>query len=126
VQVDKARDEYDTAARLSAVFAIGSPVSGLLLIWNGGWWRLMPIALVVLSYVGYRSACAAARYYGVTLNTAFDLHRFDLMDRLAISIEETGSLQRIQNETLSEFLAEDATELVFPFTFTKGVRREPQ
>lgn len=115
-QVDKARDEYDTSARLSAGLGIVAGVAAVMLLPNGGWWRIAPALLLSLSYMSYRAACAAARYYGTTVYAAFDLHRFDLLQKLGMDVPGSPDTQYVHNQALSGFFGEPrAGRALFPF-----------
>jgi hypothetical protein len=100
----RARDDYDTAARLCAVLAVFSVVSAVLVIPNGGWWRLTPVLLASLVPVAYRAACQGARYYGLVVYTCFDLHRFDLLVRLRQPLPRRHRDEIRSNKELSTFL----------------------
>lgn len=104
-QLQRARDDYDTAARMCAGLAVFAAVTAALLIPEGGWWRALPFVLSLLSWIAYRSACAGARYWGLLVHTAFDLHRFDLLTRLRVELPATRSEELLVNRELSELLA---------------------
>jgi hypothetical protein len=100
----RARDDYDTAARLCAALAFLSVVSAGLVMPNGGWWRLTPVLLASLVPVAYRAACQGARYYGLVVYTCFDLHRFDLLVRLRLPLPNRHRDEIRSNVELSTFL----------------------
>jgi hypothetical protein len=102
--VDDQRDQLDVAARLSAVFAACAAIALVLLAPHGGWWLLVVPAWLGLAWLSYRGAVAAAMAYGSGLETAFDLHRFDLLRALHLPLPPTRAAEREANRALSEFL----------------------
>jgi hypothetical protein len=116
-QVNRARDELDSAARLAVGLAFLAVVGAGLLVPNGGWWRALPAAFAVLSVVSYRAACASARYYGLTIYTAFDLHRFDLIEQLRIEVPSSPHTEFAVNATLSTYYRQHAPHETFPLRY---------
>ena len=68
------------------------------------WWSLVPIVAILMSFFAYRGAIAAARGHGILLATAFDLHRFDMLQALHYKLPLTPHDELELNERLSEFL----------------------
>jgi len=101
--VDDQRDGLDLAARLCATFAAAAAVSVVLLLTHG-WWLLVPVACVALSWLAYRGAIAAAIAYGEGIRAAIDLHRFDLLTAMHLPLPATLEQERAVNEQLSLFL----------------------
>jgi hypothetical protein len=101
--VDDQRDGLDLAARFCAVFAAAAAVS-LVLLAIHGWWLLVPAGCLVLAWLSYRGAVAAAVAYGEGIRAAIDLHRFDLLTALHLPLPATLEEERAVNEELSLFL----------------------
>jgi hypothetical protein len=97
------RGQMDVAARFCAVFGVSAVVS-LVLLWQYGWWLAVPAAALVLALLAYRAAVAAAIAYGVTVESAFDLHRFDLLRALHLPLPPDRNAERAAGEQLSKFL----------------------
>ncbi|MFI8281101.1 hypothetical protein ACIGBH_40825 [Streptomyces sp. NPDC085929] len=60
----------------------------------------------MLSALAYRSALNAAILYGQALQTAFDLHRFDLRRALHLRLPPDLATELAWNDGLSAFLAQ--------------------
>jgi hypothetical protein len=102
--IDDQRDQLDIAARLCAVFAACAAIALVLLAPHGGLWLLVVPAWLGLAWLSYRGAVAAAVAYGSGLETAFDLHRFDLLRALHLPLPPTRAAEREANRELSAFL----------------------
>jgi hypothetical protein len=100
--VDDQRDQLDLTARFCVVFAIASAVSFGLLI-TQGWWLLVAGGALILAWLSYRAAVSAALAYGEGIETAFDLHRFDLLRALHLSLPPDRQSELEANSRLSEF-----------------------
>jgi hypothetical protein len=101
--VDDQRDQLDLAARFCAVCFLAGLISFGLLVTHG-WWLLVPVAALVLAWASYRAAVAAALQYGVGLETAFDLHRFELLRALHLELPADHAAEVATNQELSAFL----------------------
>ena len=100
------RDQLDTAARLCATFLLATVIAVGFLAPNGGRWALLvPAASLSLAWISYRAAVAAGELHGVLLETAFDLHRFDLLASLHFDPPTDRRKEYELNRQLSEFLA---------------------
>ena len=96
-------DVLDTTCALCIVFALLVPLS-LPLLGHLGWWSLVPFVAVVASTVAYRGAVTTARRHGRLLATAFDLHRFDMLNALHYELPPTPECEMELNKALSGFL----------------------
>jgi hypothetical protein len=65
------------------------------------WIYALPFVLVYAFYVG---SAGAAERWGMQVRASFDLHRFDLYDKLGLRRPRTLWAERAQNEALSSFL----------------------
>jgi len=101
--VDDQRDQLDLAARFCAVCLLGAAVS-LGLLATHGVWLVVPAVAVVLAWICYRAAIAAALQYAVGLETAYDLHRVELLRALHLRLPTDYESERTTNEALSTFL----------------------
>jgi hypothetical protein len=100
--VDDHRNTLDTAMRLAAVAGLTAPaVVGLL--WSSGWWVLLALLPVGLSFVAYQVAVEAAQGFGESLAVAFDLHRFDLLRALRLPLPADRDAERKQAEDICAF-----------------------
>ena len=79
-------------------------VLSLPLIVRMNWWSLTPIVAALTSILSYRGAIATARGHGRLLATAFDLHRFDMLNSLHYELPITPQKELALNKTLSGFL----------------------
>jgi hypothetical protein len=97
------RDQLDIAARFCVVFLVAGVIAGVTLIAQGWWW-LVPVACLLLAWLAYRSAVAAAIAYGDGIQIAFDLHRFDLLAALHLELPVDRDMERTANRELCDFL----------------------
>lgn len=104
--VDDQRGQLDAAARFCVVFAAAAITSFALLVWHP-LWLWVPLVCVLLAALAYRAAVGAALQYGESLRAAFDLHRFDLLSALHLSLPRDSTAEREQNRELSAFLVQD-------------------
>lgn len=91
--VSEQRDAMDAAARMSVTAALCVPPT-LWLLWRSGWWLLLAVFLAAVSRLAYVAAVHAAVTYGQYVTAAFDLHRFDLLTALHLSLPEDASQER--------------------------------
>ena len=101
--VDGQRDALDVNARFCAVFAAAAVISAALLAAHGPW-LLVPAGCLVLAWLAYRAAVAAAIAYGESIRAAVDLHRFTLLESLHLPLPATPEEERALNARLSRFL----------------------
>jgi hypothetical protein len=101
--VDGQRDALDLNARFCAVFAAAAVIAAALLAAHG-WWLLVAVGCLVLAWLAYRSAVAAAIAYGEGIRTAVDLHRFSLLQALHLPLPATPEEERALNGKVSRFL----------------------
>lgn len=100
--VDDRRQQLDVMVRFATVFAIGAVVT-LALLATSGPWLLVPVAAVLLAWISYRAAVAAAIAYGEALDTAFDLNHFVLGDKLGLPRPGSAAEERSRNEAVTVF-----------------------
>jgi hypothetical protein len=105
VFVDR-RNQLDVAVRFCTVLALAAGIAAILLLPNGGLWRVLPIFIVLLAWVSYQAAIRAAANYGQALFVAFELHRFDMIRALHYPLPTTLAEERALNEQLTRFFVE--------------------
>jgi hypothetical protein len=62
------------------------------------------VGWLVLAWLAYRAAVAAAVAYGEGIRAAVDLHRFTLLEALHLPLPATPEEERELNRRLSRFL----------------------
>jgi hypothetical protein len=102
VFVDR-RNQLDVAVRFCTVLALAAGIAAILLLPNGGLWRVLPLFIVLLAWVSYQAAIRAAANYGQALFVAFELHRFDMIRALHYPLPTTPAEERAFNERLTKF-----------------------
>ncbi|MEU1407895.1 hypothetical protein ABZ471_37190 [Streptomyces sp. NPDC005728] len=98
--VNDRRDLLDATARLSVTSAATALVS-IALVARSGPWLLLVLAPFVVSRIAYHGAVHAAQAFGDSLDTAFDLHRFDLLEALHLPLPDTPAGERALAAELS-------------------------
>jgi hypothetical protein len=101
--VDDQRNQLDMSCRFCVAFVVAAAVSAGLLIAHG-WWLAVAAGTLALAVLAYRAAVGAALSYGESLDTAYDLHRFDLLKALHLPLPATRSDELDANSELSAFL----------------------
>jgi hypothetical protein len=96
--------QVDGGVRLAIALGMAG-LAGLPVLFANGWWNLVWIGAMVLSWVAYRGAIAAASDLGAILAAAFDLHRFDLLSALHLPLPDDLTEERAHNKLLTAFLA---------------------
>ncbi len=107
------RNQLDLSVRLSMIFlllgvaylgvAAGQTVHSHGL--DHSWWiGAISLASLLLTWVAYKSAVGAAVSYGIGMEVAFDLHRFDFLVAMHLPLPVTRSDEIRRNTDLSEFL----------------------
>jgi len=108
--LDDLRDQLDLAARFCAVFGIATVISVAFLAAHG-WWLTAAAVTLAGALLSYRAALAAAAAYGQALEVAFDLHRFDLLTALHLSLPADLTGEVTANQELSRFLRQPSEYL---------------
>jgi hypothetical protein len=103
--VDDARNQLDSSCRYCVVLAVVTPIAAGLLVPQGPA-VLIALAPAVLAWLSYRSALAAAVAYGRTLQTMYDLHRFELYTALRVPLPADEDAERTQNTAISMWLGQ--------------------
>lgn len=100
--VDDRRDTLDGAARLCATAGVVAPIAAGLLV-RSGWWLLLALVPVIVSVLSYVGAVQAAMAYGEAVQTAFDLHRFDLLRALHLPLPVDRAQERVQAKAVCDW-----------------------
>ena len=100
--VDDRRNQLDVTCRLAASYAVLVVVS-VPLLWRSGWWLAVALVPLAVAVVSYRAATSAALAYGEAVRTAFDLHRFDLLEQLRLPAPATPADELALNHRLNRF-----------------------
>jgi hypothetical protein len=108
--VNDLRDQLDLVARFCVVFAIAAAVSAGFLATHG-WWLAVALAPLAGSWLSYQAALAAAAAYGQAMETAVDLHRFDLRTALHLPLPANLRDEVAANQELTHFLRQPAEYL---------------
>ncbi len=96
------RNQLDLAARLCATFILAATVAAAVLF-KYGWWMAVPAGALLLAWLSYRGAIAAAIAYGESVQTVFDLYRFELYKALHLPLPTNLADERVINEMISDF-----------------------
>jgi hypothetical protein len=105
-EYDDSVDRLDLAAHLCVAMLSATVISLALLLpnaWNS-WWMLIPAGTTLLAWLSYRAVLTAAKNHGELLETAFDLHRFDLITALHYPLPADPDEEYDFNTKLSELL----------------------
>jgi hypothetical protein len=97
------RNQLDFSVRMSAVFVLGGVISAAFLVRHGAW-VLVPITLMALGWLSYRGAVSTALVYAEGIQSAFDLHRFDLLRSLHLPLPRDMNEEQETNRSLCAFL----------------------
>lgn len=102
-EVNEQLDVLDTTATFTLLlWALTAATAPLLLRFDG--WSLVPAGLGVLAVLTYRGSRIAADRYGMLLATAYDLHRFEMVQTLRRPLPVDPQLEREANEQLTALL----------------------
>ena len=101
-EFDSDSDGVDASTNLAVTFLIMSGL-GFVAFANDRWMLLVPSTLLLLAVAAYRAAIAAAANQGVAMSVAYDLHRFDLLESLPLSLPATPENEAARNRELSHF-----------------------
>lgn len=102
-------DMLDTTSALCVAFGLIALLT-LPLTARMDWWSLAPLVAMLMSLLAYRGAVATARGHGTLLATAFDLHRFDMLQALHYELPLTPRDELDLNRKLSDFLGRGGSD----------------
>jgi hypothetical protein len=96
--------QIDGGARLA--LALGTAgVTGMPVLVSHGWWNAVWISLLALAVIAYRGAVSAAVILRPVLESAYDLHRFDMLEALHVKPPANPAEEAVTNRKLSKFWA---------------------
>lgn len=113
--VDDLRDSMDAAARLAATGALTAVAAVALLAPHAGWWTILALLPLLIAALAYLGAVQAAVGYGVAMQAAFDLHRFDMLRVLHLGGPANQDAEQECNRALSDFIRQGVP---VPFSYT--------
>lgn len=116
---DDRRLQLDVAVRFSASFVLAAAASAALL-WQHGWWLLVPVGCLVSAVLSYRAAVAAAVAYGESIEAAFDLHHLDLLSALRVPMPESTEAERKTAAALNSLLSRLDLQVVVTYERDSG------
>jgi hypothetical protein len=96
-------DLIATTVSLCYVFLVATALSAPL-AWRGDWWGIAPLITVALAILTYRGAIRLAYGHGILLATAFDLHRFHMLEGMRYPLPKTAKKEAQFNRRLTAFL----------------------
>jgi hypothetical protein len=117
--LDDLRDQLDLAARFCVAFALATVLSVGCLAGHG-WWLAVAAGTYFGALLCYQAAVSAAAAYGEAVETAFDLHRFDLLKALHLPLPADLAGERAANQRLSRFLAQPTEYVIAMSTDPAG------
>jgi hypothetical protein len=108
--LDDLRDQLDLAARFCVAFGLATVLSACCLVGHG-WWLAVAGGTLLAAVLCYRAAVSVAAAYGDAIESAFDLHRFDLLKALHLPLPADLAGERAANQRLTQFLTQPAEYL---------------
>lgn len=100
--VSDLHQQVDGGARLSLATAVAG-VAGLPVLLHHGWWNVVWVALLLLAVVAYRGTVIVASMLRAVYESAYDLHRFDLLAALHLDVPDNPEDERKSNSWLTLF-----------------------
>ncbi|MEU9158072.1 hypothetical protein AB0D59_48000 [Streptomyces sp. NPDC048417] len=100
--VDDRRNTLDVTVRLAAT-AFVAGAAAVALLSRSGWWLFLALGPLTLSWICYRQAVGAALRFGEVVETAFDLHRFDLLRALHLPLPAGRSQEQVQAQEVCAY-----------------------
>jgi len=97
------RNQLDLAVRFCAVFLLCAIIS-VFFLYRHGWWLLVPVLMLLLARLSYRGAVSAAVAYGESVQSAFDLYRFELHKALRMPAPCYLQAEKKTNQLITSFL----------------------
>jgi hypothetical protein len=108
------RDQLDLAVRFCVMFLLATVITAACLA-PYGWWLAVAAGTLAGAGLSYQAALSAAAAYGQAVEAAFDLHRFDLLTALHLSLPADLASEVQANQQLSRFLRQPQ-EYMFALT----------
>jgi hypothetical protein len=108
--LDDLRNQFDLTVRLCIVFILCTLVSTVSFA-RFDFWLIIPFATLIMAWLTYRAAMNVSITYGQSVHTAFDLHRFELLEKLRFALPIDISSEKEMNQKISRFLAHGTGDL---------------
>jgi hypothetical protein len=114
--LDEQRNQLDLSVRMCAVLVSVVVFESLALVldpaglFDHPLWLASPVTVLALALLAYRSSIRVGLAYGLSIENAFDLHRFDLLNALHLPLPKTRITELRSNKNLSDFLAMATSE----------------
>ena len=119
--IDDARDQMDFALRIVTACLVTASLNLLLIAAQAGYfvdssraghllpllWLLVPAGALLVAWLAYRGSVYAALQFGMGVQAAYDLHRFDLLEALHWKVPGNMDEEKGSNRLLSTFLLQD-------------------
>lgn len=103
IALEDHRNQLDFCLRTCACFLFAALISAVFLI-DYMKWLAVPAACLLMAWVSYRAALAAALGYGTQMRVAVSLHRFDLLGALHLALPVNDEEERRANRDLCTHL----------------------
>lgn len=101
-EIGQQLDLVDTGASIAVALGICA-LAAAPLVGRADAWSVLPLVLGLLAVVAVRGSRTAARHFGTLLSTAFDLHRFQMVEALRLPLPTNAEAEAQQNEKLRKF-----------------------
>lgn len=101
-EIGQQLDLVDTGASIAVALGICA-LAAAPLVGRADVWSVLPLVLGLLAVVAVRGSRTAARHYGTLLSTAFDLHRFQMVEALRLPLPTNAKEEEWQNKKLDKF-----------------------
>ena len=112
------RDQLDLATRFCLIFILATLISAIVL-WQYGWWMVVPAFTLLLAWLSYQSALAAAVSFGESVRSAFDLYRFDLIRAFHLPLPTNLKAEREAYKDLNLFFRQQIETVDFQYIHEK-------
>jgi hypothetical protein len=109
------RNQLDLAARMGFTFMLCTAL-GIIYLYRWGWWIIIPLGTLGLSYLSYRAAITTAIGFGDSIQAAYHLHRFDMLAALHLPLPADRAAEICSNQQLSNFLKDSREHLIYQHT----------
>lgn len=117
------RNRLDLSVRMCAVLVLVAAAEVFMLMADpvrlieNATWLTVPAVTLLMAALSYRTAVAVAVGYGRTVETAFDLHRFDLIQQLHLPLPSSRTAELRASDRVSTFLRQAVDEVGINFRY---------
>jgi len=124
VLLEDKRNQLDFNVRMCYLFALSALIS-VVLLFKFGWWIVVPFVFLIFALISYKNAISTSLDYGILIQTAFDLHRFDLLQALRLPLPRNYEEEVQFNKKLSNFLRQGFIKTEFEYDH-KGAKKSEE